>query len=359
MVTRRALEQAIHALEDQSVLPEAVQQLALKALRDKLAAMQTGPFGQQQAEVCVLVADLSGFTSLSEFRDAEEVRDMINGVWQKLDQVIASWGGLVDKHVGDGVIALFGGANTDEDDAERAIQAALDMHLELALFNEALLRRPNGHMPARDELRMRIGIHIGQVMFGLVGSRGEQTAVGDAVTIANELEKRAPVGGVLVSQEVLTRARPYFEVTEQETAVLAERETAVKSYSIVREKPQLFRRAQRRSPYTETRLVGRVEEVTRLQELLQMTIERGRSRVITVMGEAGIGKTRLLYEFQRLMAVMPEDVVVFHGTLADSPAQRPYAMVRSLLVNHFDIRRRNSPGVAREVAAWPDGSAGG
>ncbi|HFQ93873.1 MAG TPA: adenylate/guanylate cyclase domain-containing protein, partial [Anaerolineae bacterium] len=109
MYSLQALEEAIVALEShKDALSVDVADLALAALRDKLADLQMAPASRQLAQATILVADLSGFTSMSEFMDAEEVRDTINAVWQKLDGAITSWGGQVDKHVGDAIIALFG-----------------------------------------------------------------------------------------------------------------------------------------------------------------------------------------------------------------------------------------------------------
>lgn len=137
MLIRQEIEQAIVALEAQraAFMPE-VAEIAIGTLRAKLATFTEPLPAPHQSEGAILIADMSGFTSLSEFLDAEEVRDMINAVWQKLDGVIDSWGGRVDKHVGDAVIAFFGLPVPHEDDRERAVQAALDMQMELALFND-------------------------------------------------------------------------------------------------------------------------------------------------------------------------------------------------------------------------------
>jgi len=343
--TRQELEQAIVALEAQRAhLSEDVVEVAMKALREKLASLEDVPIIQQHGQICVLVADMSGFTSMSEFMDAEDVRDTINAVWQNLDEVVVSWGGKVDKHVGDSVIALFGVPVAQDDDAERAVQAALDMQMELALFNERMGRQ-NGASQLHHELRMRIGVHYGPVFWGQVGTSGEVTAVGDAVAVANSLEQRAPVGGVLVSQSI------YEDVNVLDTTTLNGQMEPSRIYVVTREKPRAFRQGRGGTSFLGTRIVGRNEELTHLQEALRTTVETGTIQVVTVTGEAGIGKSRLLYEFEQLLTLSPEYLTLFKGSVRQSINQKPYGLIRDLLANYFDIHRRNSPSVAREKLA--------
>ena len=158
---REDLEAAIEALERERVeLGDVVADTAVAALRQKLMSLQTRDGRMEQATV--LVADLSGFTAMSEMMDAEEVGLTLNALWQRLDRVVEVWGGTVDKHTGDGLIALFGLPTPYKDAPERAVQAAFDMQLEVAVFNEqALQRLQSDHFWVR--LRLRIGIHSGPV----------------------------------------------------------------------------------------------------------------------------------------------------------------------------------------------------
>ncbi|MCA9917273.1 MAG: AAA family ATPase [Anaerolineales bacterium] len=349
MSIRQEIEQAIVALEAQRAALDAdVANIAINTLRAKLAALVEPLPTPQQAEGAILIADMSGFTSLSEFLDAEEVRDMINAVWQKLDGVIDSWGGRVDKHVGDAVIAFFGLPVPREDDRERAVQAALDMQMELALFNDGPLRQMVSSLPQNQALRMRIGVHHGSVLLGSLGSSGEYTILGDTVTMAHQLEQQAPVGGVLVSQQVYEQIHPFFDVEIEDGLSLNGTRTNGRGYVIVREKPQAFQRGNRGTSFLETRMVGRTEEIGRLQDVLQETIEAARVQIVTVVGKPGLGKSRLLYEFERLLGLWPDQVVLLKGGADRGVRQRPYSLMHDLFVNHFEIHRRNSPTVARE-----------
>lgn len=349
MLIRQEIEQAIVALEAQraAFMPE-VAEIAIGTLRAKLATFTEPLPAPHQSEGAILIADMSGFTSLSEFLDAEEVRDMINAVWQKLDGVIDSWGGRVDKHVGDAVIAFFGLPVPHEDDRERAVQAALDMQMELALFNDGPLRQTVSSLSQNQALRMRVGVHFGSVLLGSVGSGGEYTILGDTVTVAHQLEQQAPVGGVLVSPQVYEQIHPFFEAEAMDGLSFNGRSGSGRAYVITREKPQSFQRGNRGTSFLETRMVGRAEEIGRLQDVLQGTIESAQVQVVTIVGQAGLGKSRLVYEFERLLGLWPDQVIMFKGGADRTVRQRPYSLIRDLFVNHFEIHRRNSPMVARE-----------
>ncbi|KAA3658603.1 MAG: hypothetical protein DWQ04_24610 [Chloroflexi bacterium] len=353
MATLHEIENAITVIEtQQSQLDSSVVDVSLTALREKLVEMQAHSTGEQHARVTVLVADLTGFTAMSELRDAEEVRDTMNALWQKLDSVIASWGGRVDKHVGDAVIALFGMPKAREDDPERAVQAALDMQLELALFNERSRFGNEGSRYSRSapqaQLRMRIGIHSGAVFMGTVGSSKGQTAVGDTVNLANQLEKNAPIEGILISEDMFQQVQDVFEVSFQDPIEVEGRSRPEAVYVVKREKARPFYMSIRGIEGIETRIVGRNQELELLQDVLQASIDGSMSQVITVLGEAGVGKSRLLYEFERLLALQPEKVNILRGRVQREMGQQPYSLFRDLLANYFDIHRRNSPAVARE-----------
>ena len=352
MSIRQEIEQAILTLEsNRAVLLPEVANVAISTLREKLATLNEPLPTPQQAAGAVLVADMSGFTAMSEHMDAEEVRDMINAVWQKLDGVIESWGGRVDKHVGDAVIAFFGLPVPREDDQERAVQAALDMQMELALFNDGPLRQMARSLPQNQVLRMRIGVHYGIVLLDSMSSGGGYSILGDTVAVAHQLEQQAPVGGVLVSHQIYEQIHPFFDADVKDGLTLNGKSGNGRAYVITREKPRAFQRGSRGTSFLETRLVGRAQEVAQLQDILQGAIESCMMQVVTIVGEAGVGKSRLLYEFERLLGLWPDQVALFRGGASRRMTQRPYGLLRDLFVNHFEIHRRNSATVAREKMA--------
>ncbi len=191
------LERAIAALEAQrAVLGDDVVDAALAPMCEKLAALKThpAPTEPQRKQATVLFADVAGFTAMSETMDAEDMTEMMNAIWQRLDAVIASHGGRIDKHIGDAVMAVWGANQALEIDPEQAIRAALGMQAELRLFQET-----NGA-----PLAMRIGINTGPVFLSEVGTTLEFTAMGDTVNLASRLEHAAPVSGILISHRHLS-----------------------------------------------------------------------------------------------------------------------------------------------------------
>lgn len=329
---REELEQAIAAQEAlRSVLGDAVVDMTVAALKEKLAALN-GPDAEQRKVVTILFADVSGFTAMSEKLDAEEVRDTMNALWAKLDACITSRGGRIDKHIGDAVMALFGVPASQEDDAERAVRAALAMQDALAAFSS--------------ELKMRIGLNTGPVLLGSVGTTAEFTAMGDAVNLASRLEHAAPVGGVLISHELYGNVRGIFDVQAQEPLSVKGKKEPVRTYLVRSAKPRSFQLSTRGLD-VETAMVGRDAELKRLQDGLQ-TVEVGKEALlVTVVADAGVGKSRLLYEFMRWLAQRQTTVCCFKGRASPETAARPYGLLRDILSFRFDILDGDGAAAAR------------
>jgi class 3 adenylate cyclase len=223
MSERKQLEQSIAALEGQrAVLGDEVVDPAIAALREKLAALESPVTAEQRKQVTILFADVSGFTAMSEAMDAEDVHDLMNDLWARLDGAITARGGLIDKHIGDAVMALFGAPTAHEDDPGRAIRAALAMQEELVAFRQE----------RQAELAMRIGINTGLVLLGEVGTTGEYTAMGDAVNLTSQLEHAAPVGGILISHDTFCHVQSAFEVQRLEPVQVRGREDPVQVYLV-------------------------------------------------------------------------------------------------------------------------------
>jgi class 3 adenylate cyclase len=253
------LEQAIAALEGQrGILGDAVVDAALAPMREKLAALQAQavPSEQQRKQVTVLFADVSGFTAMSETLDAEEVTEIMNALWARLDAAITAQGGQIDKHIGDAVMALWGVESAREDDPERAIRAALAMQAEIRNFVETQ------QLASR---QMRIGLNTGPVLLGEVGTTHEFTAMGDAVNLASRLEHAAPVGGVLISHATYRQVRGVFDVQAQAPLAVKGKAAPVQTYVVLQAKPRAFRMGTRGVEGIETHMVGRDAELLTLQ----------------------------------------------------------------------------------------------
>jgi predicted ATPase/class 3 adenylate cyclase len=336
---REQLEQAIAHMEAQrAVLGDAVVDVTLATLREKLAALEAHAALEQRKQVTVLFADVAGFTAMVESMDAEDVHDTMNALWTRLDGAITAEGGTVDKHIGDAVMALFGAPTAHEDDPERAIRAALAMQAELAAFREA----------QRAALAMRIGVHTGPVLLGLVGTTAEYTAMGDAVNLASRLEHAAPVGAILISRDTYRHVRGVFDVQPLAPIRVKGKREPVHAYVVQGTRPRPFRVATRGIEGIETHMIGRDAELRRLQDALYDVMEEGEGRAITIFGEAGAGKSRLLYEFNNWIERLPETVVCFKGRAGQQTSNLPYALIRDLFARHFQIRDSDPAAVARD-----------
>ncbi len=352
MSEREALEQAIPALEAQrTILGDRVVDTMLAAAREKLAALEVQRAVEERKLVTVLFADVSGFTAMSETMDPEELRDTMNVLWAHLDKLILAHNGTIDKHMGDGVMALFGAPTAHERDPEQAIRAALAMQAEVREFTgaagaqNASVRAGTGSIPP---LQIRIGIHTGPVLLGAVGTTGEYTAMGDTVNLARRLQEAAPVGGVLISHDTYRHVRGVFSVWMMEPISVKGKTEPVPIYLVLRARPRAFRLASRGVEGIETRMVGREAELARLQEALRTAMKERQAQIITIMGEAGVGKSRLLYEFDNWVALLLERIHYFKGRADERMSHLPYFLFRDLFSFRFEIQDNDPASAARE-----------
>jgi len=296
------------------------------------------PAGERK-QVTVLFADFSGFTAFSDKLDAEEVRDHMASLWARLDAVIAAHGGMIEKHIGDAIMAVFGAKQAREDDPEQAVRAALAMQ-------DCLGEVQSGGAPP--PLRMRIGIHTGLVVLGPLGATGEFTATGDTVNLANRLEQSAPVGGVLVSHDTYRQVYGLFDAQGLPPLAVKGKPEPVQAYLVLRAKPRALALQLRGVEGVETEMIGREPELKRLQSALQSVMEERELHVFTIVGEAGIGKSRLVREFQQWVDLLPQAVRLFCGRATAEMAGLPFSLMRDVFSSRFEIQESDPTAVARE-----------
>lgn len=338
------LVQGIAALEAQrAILGDTVVDTALASLREKLATLHAISQTEQQRKlVTVLFADISGFTSLSEKLDAEDVSDVMNAMWQKLDSAILSYGGHIDKHLGDGVMALWGAETAREDDPELALRAALEMQriLQDQEYISSLA------LPS-SALHMRIGINTGPVLLGALGTQGEYTAMGDTVNVASRLEHAAPVGGILISYDTYRHVRGAFDVVEREPLAVKGKSERLQTFLVERVRPRTFHSGSRGVEGIETRMVGRNPEMEQLQQAVEDALSGYPLQFLLVTGDVGIGKSRLLHEFQKWSDVHHHDIWVFKARAEQQREYIPFSQVRDLFFDRFKIQESDSQAEAR------------
>ncbi|WP_434386862.1 ATP-binding protein [Melittangium boletus] len=333
---RDLLEQALAVLEGQrAVLGAEATEAALAALRARLTAL-AAHMPLERRHVTVLFGDLCGFTALSERMDPEDVGELMNRLWERVDAAIFRHGGRIDKHIGDAVMALWGADGASEDDAERAIHAALDIQSRLAAFPGA---PPEG-------MHMRIGIHTGPVLLGVVGTLGELTVMGDTVNTASRLEQAAPPDGILVSHVTWRQVSEAFVAEPQPALRLKGKQEALQVYQVLSARPRSFQR-RRGLEGIWARLVGRERELGTLREQLLEVIAGGDARAVTITGEAGIGKSRLLGEFETWLEALEVTPLCLRGRASPEMRRHPNALLRDLFSFHLQVQESDSAGVIR------------
>ena len=283
MSTQRDLEGSIRALEAQrGSLGNAVVDTAITALREKIHPSPAS-LGERKL-VTIVFADISGFTRMSETRDPEEVRDLVTAAFDVLVPIIERYGGIVDKFIGDAVMALFGAKLAREDDARRALLAALDMRTAFGAFVQK----------SGLELGIHFGINSGTVVTGRVGASGSGafSVMGDAVNLAARLEDLSEIGEILVGATTRDLAGDDFAFDARQPVPLKGKENPVPVFALLR------REAATGARRLKAPLIGRAKESAALAEALTR-VQSGDAAAICVVGEAGTGKSRLVAEARR------------------------------------------------------------
>lgn len=339
------ITQAIAALEAQrAVLSDAVVDTALAPLRQRLASLQGQPAAEQRKLVTILFADLVGFTAISSGMDPEELREIVNAYFKLWAECIEKYGGAVEKYIGDAVMAVFGLAVSQEDDPERAIRAALEMRQALAGLNEEL------EAVWGVRLAMRVGIHTGPVMVSLLGERKGQdfVVVGDSVNLASRIQELAPSGGILISHDTNRHVRGIFDVKALEPVKVKGKSDPIQVYLVLQAKQRAFRMSTRGVEGVETRMIGRQAELKRLKDTLEKVLQERKTQVVTVVGDAGIGKTRLMAEFDQWIDLLPQVIRYFKGRASPAMQNSPYSLLRDLFSFRFQISESDPPQVLQE-----------
>ena len=330
------LEQAIAALDDRrGELGDAVVDSALGPMRQRLAELTTSRRSRRR-QVTVLFADVAGYTSLVEKLDPEWVGGLVDRLWGELGRVIVDHGGRVVQHLGDGVMALWGGEHSKEDDAERAVRAGLAMLEAMQTLESDRVRAGT--------LKLRVGINTGLVHLGHVGVTEEFRATGDTVNVAARLEGKAEPGTVLISRSTYHQVRGVFDVSHVGDLELKGRVEPVGAYRVDSLRPRAFRVRPRGFEGLETRMVGRGPHLSRLVSAHRAATESGESRVVVVTGEPGIGKSRLLYEYRDWIETESTiRVRWFEGRCGPDTAERPLGLLRDVFAKRFEISDDDDP----------------
>ncbi|MBI4763452.1 MAG: AAA family ATPase [Deltaproteobacteria bacterium] len=262
-----------------------------KHLADKILNTRSALEGERKL-VTVLFADVAGFTSLSEKLEPEEVHQIMEGCLKILMDAIHKYEGTINQFTGDGVMALFGAPLAHEDHAQRACYAALAIQKDLVEYSEKI-QKDYGQ-----KFRMRIGLNSGLVVVGSIGDdlHMDYTAIGDTINLASRMEGLAHPGTVLLSRNTHRLVKDYFDLNPIGPLEVKGKEEPQEAFELV--KADVRTRFQAGLMRGITQLVGRKPELETLQTYWDQ-VKAGNGQILDVIGEAGVGKSRLVYEFQK------------------------------------------------------------
>ena len=308
-----------------------IQKYLPKGLTEKILSQKNRIEGERK-QVTVMFCDMEGFTPLSEMLGVEDAYSIMDQVYEILIHKVHDYEGTVNEMTGDGIMALFGAPIALEDASQRAIRSSLAIHREMAKFSDRIKEGRKDIPP----LKMRIGIHTGPVVVGTVGNdlRVEFKAVGDTVNLASRMEGQAQPGTTLVTEHTFKLTEGLFRFEGLGQRVIKGKKEPVNVYRPI----ATSSRRTRFDVSTDrglTPFVGREREF----ELLLDGYDRskaGRGQAISLMAEAGVGKSRLLYEFRK--AVAHEDVTFLEGKCLSYSKGVSYHLGIDILKANFDIK---------------------
>ncbi len=334
-----------------------IQRYLPKGLTEKILSQRERIEGEKK-QVTVMFCDMEGYTALSEKLGPEAIYGLMDEVYEILIHKVHDYEGTVNELTGDGVMALFGAPIALEDAPQRAIRSALAIHKEITRFNEkkgfkaqgAGYRAQgqtwgNGQLPEEGNgrvggsptspIRMRIGVHSGPVVLGTVGNdlRVEFKALGDTVNLASRMQTLAEPGTVYVTEDTFKLTEGLFRFEALGERQVKGKEAPVRVYQVIAPSTRRTRfdvSAERGL----TPFVGRGRELELLLEAWERAKE-GRGQAVSVVADAGLGKSRLLYEFRK--AVSNEDLIFLEGKCLSYGRDVAYHPVVDLFRGYFNI----------------------
>ena len=320
-------------------------------LAQKIRASTNAIAGERKL-VTVMFCDVAGSTAIAERLDPEEYHELLEQYLEIAFREIYRLEGIVNQLAGDGMMALFGAPLAHEDAPERAVEAALAIRDALSTLNQRLLAERGLALCAR------IGIHTGPVVVGTVGNdfKMDYTAIGDTTNLASRLESLAEPGTVLVSDATERLVRGLFEMCPVGPFEVKGKREAVTAFEVLRRSllatPMAIAAERGFTP-----LVGLDQELAQLSACFER-LTGDLAQIVAVVGPAGSGKSRLLYEFKRRLN--GQGVVFFEGRCGSLNQVVPYAVWMNMLRQYFDLTPSDLTGCGCEkiLAKMPESDPG-
>jgi class 3 adenylate cyclase/tetratricopeptide (TPR) repeat protein len=343
MSERENLLKAIATLEAQrSSLGEALIESTLAPLRARLTELEAQTTEKRRL-VTVLFAGLSqvvkntAYTALVQALAEDRAQRILDSLWAQLDETILQHAGVIDKNWGDGILAIWGLDQPQETDPAQAVRAALQIQNDIREFNQK----------QNLSISIRIGLNTGLVSVEQMPLSGEPKITSETVDVSAYLERVAPPSNILISQATYDQVRGLFTVEIQPPLITQERPEPFQTYRVKTEKDRAFHMPVRGLAGITTRTIGREAEIFQLQATYQSAAHKHALQWITILGEAGVGKSRLLTEFEQWLELRPERIRYFKGRAWPHTQKTPYFLLRSLLAYRFQISDTDDLEVAR------------
>ncbi|HEV8532545.1 MAG TPA: adenylate/guanylate cyclase domain-containing protein [Methylomirabilota bacterium] len=294
----------------------------------------------ERKQVTVLFADLKGSMELLADRDPEDARHVLDQVLEHMMEAVHRYEGTVNQVMGDGIMALFGAPLAHEDHAVRACYAALRMQETVHRYCESL-RRSRGI-----EVRIRVGLNSGEVVVRSIGSdlHMDYTAVGRTTQLAARMEQLASPGTIRLTAETLRLVEGYVEVKPLGPIPVKGLTEPVHAFEMI-DATSVQTRLRARAQRGLTRFVGREPELGQLHRALEQA-RAGHGQIVAIVGEPGVGKSRLFYEFMHSQGT--QDWLVLESTSVSYGRATPYLPVIGLLKTYFQIEARDDARTIRE-----------
>jgi class 3 adenylate cyclase/SAM-dependent methyltransferase len=307
-----------------------IQKYLPKGLTDKILSMKDRIEGERK-QVTVMFCDMKGFTSLSELLGAEEAYAVMDQIYEILIHKVHDYEGTVNEFTGDGIMALFGAPIALEDAPQRAIRSAYAIHREMTRFSDKL-QQEKEIFP----IKMRIGINSDPVVVGTLGNnlRVEFKAVGDTVNLASRMEGISEPGTTYVTEDTFKLTEGFFRFEALGKREIKGKSESIKVYRVIAPNSRKTRfdvSAERGL----TPFIGQEREFELLLDGFKRAKE-GKGQVFSIMAEAGLGKSRLLYEFRK--AVGSEDATFLEGKCLSYSRGEAYHPVIDVLKSNFEIQ---------------------
>jgi class 3 adenylate cyclase/tetratricopeptide (TPR) repeat protein len=291
---------------------------------------------EERRQATILFADLSGYTAAAERMDPEAVKALVDRTLRRLGEEIERFGGSIDKFIGDNVMGVFGAPTAHEDDPERAVRAGLAMQDAMEGANRES-REKYGV-----DFSLRVGINSGEVMAGAVGDR--YTVMGDPVNVAARLQAAGRPASVTVGEPTYRASADAIAYERLEPLTLKGKEEPVPAWEATKALTEPRRGALR----AQTPLIGREYEADLLVSLVERVGREARPHLVTVIGQAGVGKSRLLRELMTTLVDGEEQPTIRTGQCPPYGAGIAYWALAEVLNEEFEIRDNDAPEVAWE-----------